>query len=310
MPSRSAAIGTGSNPHHSVSPMKKQSYRVDAEGLHLHVVTYGEPQKTPLVLVHGYPDNHRVWHPVAEILSTRYFVIAYDVRGAGRSDAPSARAGYRMQHLAEDLVAVVDTLIPGRRFHLAAHDWGSIQSWESVTGEALRGRIASFTSISGPCLDHVGYWLREHALSRLAFQQALSSWYIGFFHLPLLAPICWKAGLDKRWSRYLARREGVSDHEPQPTQAADGANGVQLYRANFRDKLLHPQPRYASCPVQLIVPLRDNYVGSQLFSDLQRWVPQLHRLDIDAGHWVLLSHPQRVAEAIDAWIDGLEPMAL
>ncbi len=300
--------------------MKKHSYRVDADGLHLHVVTYGDRQKTPIVLVHGYPDNHRVWHPVAEILSARYFVIAYDVRGAGLSAAPSTQADYRMQRLAEDLVAVVDALIPGRRFHLAAHDWGSIQSWESVTGEALRPRIASFTSISGPCLDHVGYWLRERALSRSArqqaqlVQQALSSWYIGFFHLPLLAPACWKAGLDQLWPRYLARREGVGEHEPQPTQAADGYNGVQLYRANFRDKLLHPQPRYASCPVQLIVPLRDNYVGSQLFSDLQRWVPQLYRRDIDAGHWVLLSHPQLVAEAIDTWVSGLEkgqlPMAL
>ena len=62
---------------------------------------------------------------------------------------------------ADDLQAVVDTLIPGREFHLIAHDWGAIQSWESVTGEPLQNRIRSYTSISGPSLDHAGHWVQR-----------------------------------------------------------------------------------------------------------------------------------------------------
>lgn len=42
---------------------------VHSQGIKLHVVTYGDSKKTPIVLVHGYPDNNLVWKPVAERLA-------------------------------------------------------------------------------------------------------------------------------------------------------------------------------------------------------------------------------------------------
>lgn len=289
-----------------------KSHVIHSQGIKLHAVTYGDSKKTPLLLVHGYPDNNLVWKPVAERLAKTCFVIAYDVRGAGLSDAPIAVADYKMATLAQDLAAVVDTLIPGRRFHLAAHDWGSIQSWESVTTDRLRDRIASFTSISGPCLDHMGYWMRKRALNTSSaakaqvLRQLVTSWYIAFFQLPVLAPASWDAGLGKLWPAYLEKREGVKESEINPTQTADGKQGVQLYRANFASKLLKPEARHASCPVQLIVPTRDNYVGAHLFEDLHEWVPELYRRDINATHWVLLSHPDLLARHIGEFVAGVE----
>jgi hypothetical protein len=50
--------------------------------------------------------------------------------------------------------------------------------------------------------------------------------------------------------------------------------------------------------VQLIVPTGDNYVGTQLFSELTDWVEHLYRRDIDATHWVLLTHAPQVAQWI------------
>jgi len=289
---------------------------VASQGVKLHVATYGDRKKTPIVLVHGYPDNHLVWQPVAERLARQYFVIAYDVRGAGQSDAPAAVADYRLDLLAQDLAAVVDTVIPGRRFHLAAHDWGSIQSWESVTTDRLKPRIASYTTISGPALDHAAHWLRRRALNRSpaakaqVLKQLASSWYITFFQLPVLAPAGWEAGFGKLWPAYLAKREGVRESTPNPTQTADGKQGVQLYRANFIDKLLHAEARHAACPVQLIVPTRDNYVNTQLFDDLHHWVPELYRRDLNASHWVPLSHPDLIASWIAEFVAGVESGAM
>ena len=97
---------------------------VNSQGVSLQAYTLGNPKKAPVVLVHGYPDNHSVWQPVAQQLAKHYFVILYDVRGAGASQAPRAQADYRMKLLSADLLAVVDTLIPDRGFHLAGHDWG------------------------------------------------------------------------------------------------------------------------------------------------------------------------------------------
>ncbi len=292
--------------------MNSTNKSVLSNGIALAVTTWGAESASPLVLVHGYPDNHLVWQAVAEQLAERFYVIAYDVRGAGNSEVPARVADYRLTQLSADLLAVVEALIPGRRFHLAGHDWGSIQSWESVTTEPLRSRILSFTTISGPCLDHIGFWMRRRFASlswaeqRKALRQLAASWYIMFFQLPVIPPLPWKLGMDKLWPRYLHKREGVRETQANPHQRKDGENGVNLYRANFQSKLLKPESRYTDVPVQLIVPTGDNYVGTQLFEELYQWVTELYRRDIDANHWVPLSHPALIAGWIGEFADAVD----
>ncbi len=159
-------------------------------------------------------------------------MISYDVRGAGASDAPRKQADYRMELLSADLKAVVDATLPGRDFHLVGHDWGSIQSWESVTAEGpLKARIKSYTTISGPCLDHMGHWMRRRTLNlspsakAKVFKQALSSWYIGFFHLPVLAPSAWQGGLDKRQTRGATVSRQLPQQADQPARPPRGLSG-------------------------------------------------------------------------------------
>lgn len=258
-----------------------------------------------VVLVHGYPDCSRVWDAVAGQLAGSHHVVAYDVRGAGASSTPKRIRDYRMIELVADLAAVMDACAPGRRVHLVGHDWGSIQSWESVCTAPMNRRILSYTSISGPCLDHVGYWLREHAKPGWKGGQLLRqlgrSWYIVMFQMPWLAPVAWKTLLGRRWTSVLRRLEGVSA-EPTPTQTDDGRNGVNLYRANVLPRLLRPEPRRALAPVQLIIPMRDRFVSPELYEGLSRWVPTLRRRAIDAGHWLLISHPDAVARCIAEWV--------
>jgi pimeloyl-ACP methyl ester carboxylesterase len=192
---------------------------VSSGGVALAVYEQGLSTGPTVVLVHGYPDTHRVWDDVAEALEPDHRVIRYDVRGAGASGAPPDRYGYRLEQLAADLFAVVDAVSPDRPVHLLGHDWGSIQSWEAVTDRAASRRIASFTSISGPCLDHIGHWSRRRLarptprhIGQLA-AQSLRSWYITAFHLPVLAPATWRLGLAARWGHVLATTEGV---RPRP----------------------------------------------------------------------------------------------
>ncbi|KVZ15761.1 SDR family oxidoreductase [Burkholderia stagnalis] len=287
--------------------------------LTLAVRTWGDPSRTPVVLVHGYPDTSSVWQDVAPRLARQHYVIAYDVRGAGLSSAPARTADYRLAKLTDDFIAVIDALCPGRPVHLIAHDWGSIQGWEFVTEPRLAGRIASYTSSSGPCLDHVGHWLRERllrptpaSLGKLAGQLA-RSWYVYLFHLPLIPELGWRLLLGRAWPRLLRRIE-KTPVAPRATQADDGARGVRLYRANFIRCLFTPRERYAHAPVQTIVPLGDKYVSPALSEDLSRWVPQYYRREVAAGHWLPLADPARFAglaqQLIDAVESGDEPPAL
>jgi NAD(P)-dependent dehydrogenase (short-subunit alcohol dehydrogenase family)/pimeloyl-ACP methyl ester carboxylesterase len=287
----------------------------------LAVYAWGKPgsNKPTVVLVHGYPDAASVWQATASIMAERFHVIAYDVRGAGRSSKPDHTAAYSLEHLVNDLAAVVDAVSPDKPVHLVCHDWGSIQCWEAVTTDQMKGRIASYTSISGPSLDHAGYWIMQRLksgspekLAQLA-RQAMHSWYIGMFHLPALAPAIWKLGGDKLWSAMLEKTQGITAAVSE-TQASDGVHGVNLYRANVRDRVLKPKERRTDIPVQLIVPKHDSFMVQEIWDDLPQWVPQLWRRDANAGHWIQVSHPQLVAEWAAEFVDfvesGVEPAAL
>jgi pimeloyl-ACP methyl ester carboxylesterase len=276
----------------------RETLAVDAGDVRLAVYLSGPRDAPPIVLVHGYPDSAAVWEPLRARLDPRYRVIAYDVRGAGASEAPPARGGYRLERLAADLAVVATATCGARPFHLVGHDWGSIQSWEAVTDPLFDGRILSYTSISGPCLDHASFAWRGGAL-----RQMLKSWYIFFFHLPWLPELVWRAGGARMWPLWLRMTERVRTAR-DPWQLRNAINGLDLYRANFIDRLLRPRGRRAHAPVQFIVPLRDRYVGPALSLGLEGWLGAYERNEIDAGHWVVLREPERIAASVERFVDA------
>lgn len=283
--------------------MNSDSWRINADGVELAVYRWGNPQGIPLLLVHGYPDNHHIWLPLIAHLADEFQLFAYDVRGSGRSSRPTHRADYQLPQLGRDLATVLRSISPQRPVHLIAHDWGSIQSWEAVTEPAYAPLLASFTSLSGPCLDHVGHWLRARLQQRSAAglrsvaKQLLQSWYIGLFHLPRLPELTWRLGLARHWPKVVRQLEG-SNLAANPQQLADGCHGIALYRTNFIRRLYKPRARYTQVPVQLLVANADRFVTPRLFDDLAQWAPNLQRREVAAGHWQLLGEPQQLA----AWV--------
>lgn len=292
---------------------------VAAGDVTLAAKTWGDASRPAVVLVHGYPDNSEVWRRVAPLLAKSYYVIAYDVRGAGLSTKPARTADYRLERLVDDFAAVIDALAPNRAVHVVGHDWGSIQGWEFVTEPRLAGRILSYTSCSGPNLDHVGYWLRQQlarpspaSIKRLA-GQLVRSWYVYLFHLPLIPELNWRLWLGRAWPALMRRLEHT-DVGVRPTQTEDGVHGVRLYRANFLRRVLAPRERYAHAPVQVVVPLRDKFVSPALSADIARWVPTYYRREVAERHWLPMSEPARFAalaqELIEAVETGVQPPAL
>lgn len=156
-----------------MSPVTRRT--VHSAGVDLAVFEQGDPAAPTVLLVHGYPDTHRVWDDVAEDLAADHHVVRYDVRGAGESSVPAGRAEYRLELLAADLFAVADAVSPDRPVHVVAHDWGSLQSWEAVTEPGAERRLASYTTMSGPCLDHMGHWIR-YRLRRPTPGTCANSW--------------------------------------------------------------------------------------------------------------------------------------
>jgi pimeloyl-ACP methyl ester carboxylesterase len=264
---------------------------LSTDGLALAVYETGDADRPTLVAVHGYPDDHTVWDSVVPLLTDRFRVVTYDVRGAGASEAPARRAGYRLPQLVDDLLAVIDATAPGQRVHLLAHDWGSIQAWDAATDGRFADRLASFTSISGPSLAMSAAWLRSGDRSA-RLRQLAESWYIGLFQVPLVPETLIRTGLlDRALARSL--RTPVR-RRPQ----RDAINGLELYRANFLTS--RPAPGRTAVPVQVVAPRADPHVTVAL--QTQAPVPyasDLRQHVVEGGHWFFRRTPEVLARLVD-----------
>ncbi|MCX5411352.1 SDR family oxidoreductase [Streptomyces sp. NBC_00059] len=284
---------------------------VSTGGIELCVAELGDPAQPTVVLVHGYPDSKEVWSEVAGRLADRFHVVLYDVRGHGRSTTPKPlRGGFTLEKLTDDFLAVVDAVSPDAPVHLVGHDWGSVQAWEFATVERTKGRIASFTSMSGPSLDHLGHWVKKrtsHPNPRRVGQllgQGAKSWYIYALHTPVLPELAWRGTLGRQWPRILRRMEKVpADGYPTASLPHDAANGAWLYRDNIRSRLRRPRPdAYAHVPVQLITPTGDAFLSPVLYDELDRWAPRLVRRSLPAKHWIPRTRPDQLASWISDFV--------
>ena len=96
---------------------------IETPGARIHVVEQGEG---PLVLlIHGFPEGAWAWrHQLPALAAAGFRAAAIDVRGYGRSSAPSDVEAYRMLTLVADAVAVVRAL-GDETATVIGHDWGS-----------------------------------------------------------------------------------------------------------------------------------------------------------------------------------------
>ncbi|MGW0600684.1 SDR family oxidoreductase [Streptomyces sp. NPDC002776] len=284
-------------------------------GVELCVAELGDPAQPTVLLLHGYPDSKEVWSEVAARLADDFHVVLYDVRGHGRSTAPQPlRGGFTLEKLTDDFLAVVDAVSPDRPVHLVGHDWGSVQSWEFVTVQRTEGRIASFTSMSGPSLDHFGHWIQKRMkrptprrVGQLLGQGA-KSWYVYLLHTPVLPELAWRGPLGRTWPRILRRLEKVpTGNYPTSSLPSDAALGAWLYRDNVRPRLRRPRAdAYAHVPVQLITPLEDAFLSEKLYDELELWAPRLTRRSLPAKHWVPRTRPDQLASWITEFARSVE----
>lgn len=272
--------------------MTGKARTVRGAGVDLAVWESGPADAPTVVLLHGFPDDHHVWDGVVEVLAKRHHVVTYDVRGVGQSDRPRRVEEYRLRLLAADTRAVIDATCPERKVHLIGHDWGSIQGWETATDDDHGTRLATYQSISGPCLDHVGHKLRRGGMIS---SQTLRSWYVYAFQLPGLPERFFHSELAKRlWPIIVRRTEGL-EAEMSPTFGDDAANGVNLYRANVMRCLRHPRDRFAKVPVNVLAPRGDRYVTPRTARAAEPWCKDFSFREIDGSHWVVRKDPARIA---------------
>ncbi|PSF36029.1 alpha/beta hydrolase [Aphanothece hegewaldii CCALA 016] len=100
-------------------------HTLNVNGIPIHFVQGGTG--FPLLLLHGYPQTHVMWHKIAPSLAQKFTVIAPDLRGYGDSykpkDAPD-HSNYSKRVVAADLVNLM-ALLGKKEFYLIGHDRGA-----------------------------------------------------------------------------------------------------------------------------------------------------------------------------------------
>ena len=102
-----------------------QDHDVEVDGTRVHARVAGEGP--PLLLLHGYPQTHVMWHRVAPGLAERHTVVLADLRGYGDSARPAStadHASYSKRAMAADQVGLMRDLGFGT-FALVGHDRGA-----------------------------------------------------------------------------------------------------------------------------------------------------------------------------------------
>lgn len=264
---------------------------VPSEGAELAVFEYGpDPSAdTPtLLLVHGYPDDHRLYLPLIRELAEKFHIITYDTRNAGSSAVTDNPGSFALHALVDDLYAVL-AATQATSVHLVGHDWGSIQGWAAVQDPRAPGRISRFTSVSGPDLRHFSWWMRQRLRHPRGWAQLLGqllrSSYVAVFQIPLLPEALWRIFLTGSYERATGRTVGNNP-----------VRGLALYRANFYAK--REPPLRVSVPVHVVVPVKDRFISPDLTDGLETWVPRLTVTKVTAGHWWPATHTSDFAKLL------------
>ncbi len=101
-----------------------EGQRVSTQGAEIYLLKGGSGPA--LLLLHGYPQNHVMWHAVASLLRARFSLVIPDLRGYGDSQGPPPdpqHLNYSKRAMANDMVEVM-TALGHERFMLAGHDRG------------------------------------------------------------------------------------------------------------------------------------------------------------------------------------------
>ncbi|HZQ71775.1 MAG TPA: alpha/beta hydrolase [Burkholderiales bacterium] len=151
--------------------------RIRTSGATINLVAGGEGPA--VLLVHGYPQTHVMWHKVAPALARDYTVVCADLRGYGDSSKPKGlpdHSNYSKRAMAKDLVEVMDAL-GHKRFHLVGHDRGGRVAHRLAKDHSSRVRTLTVLDISPT--------LKMYQGTTMQFARAYWHWFFLIQEAPL-----------------------------------------------------------------------------------------------------------------------------
>jgi haloacetate dehalogenase len=200
--------------------------KIRTRGATINLVHGGEGP--PVLLLHGYPETHAMWHKVAPALARDYTVVCADLRGYGDSSKPRGlpdHSNYSKRAMARDMVEVMSAL-GHRKFHVVGHDRGA-----RVAHRLARDHGARVLSLT--VLD-ISPTLKMYQSTDKAFATAYYHWFFLIQKPPLPEML-----LKNQVPKYIIGRIGRG---PGGIKVFD-KNALKQYVKAFKD----PRCIHATC---------------------------------------------------------------
>lgn len=270
------------------------------DGIDIHGVLGGSGP--PLLLLHGYPQTHVMWHKVAPLLRDHFTLVVADLRGYGGSSKPPStpdHAPYSKRAMAADMVGLMEHL-GFERFGVLAHDRGA--------------RVAHRLALDHP--DRVrGMVLLDIAPTREMYRDATDDFARAYWHWFFLirpAPMPERMiGADPRAYWMEKCGGGSAGLTPFTDEALAAyldpfddpdaiAASCEDYRAAATIDLRHDDEdagRKIACPVRVLWGAHG--VIERCFDCLALWRERADHVDghsLPGGHYLAEELPEQVAE--------------
>ena len=282
------------------------SHSATVNGVRLHWVRAG--RGPVVVLLHGFPEHWWSWrHQIPPLVAAGFTVVAPDLRGYHRSEAPPGVAAYRAEILAADVAALVEQL-GSEPVALVGHDWGGVVAW--LTAQSHPELLRRLVVLNAP---HPAAWRLVPAVP----SQLLRSAYIGAFQLPVLpeAVLGARRCAVIRWLLRAAAARPTTFDDIDLRRYADALappGRLTAALSYYRALRLPPRRRRAAAsrrPVEtptLVVWGRRDPALSVRLADPGPQLVRRRRIVVlpTAGHFVHRDEPERVSALIGEFAGG------
>jgi haloacetate dehalogenase len=291
-----------------------QRHRIQANGVMIHCATAG--QGPPVLLLHGYPQTHSMWHRVAPELARDYTVVCADLRGYGDSSKPEGAAdhgNYSKREMALDMVDLMRAL-GHERFHLVGHDRGGRVAHRLARDHGQR--VLSLTVID------ICPTLKMYDATNMAFARAYYHWFLFIQPAPFPERMIAAVGLDGIFGRMNATMGSngglFAPRALQEYRRCFDARTIHAscedYRASAGIDLEHDRAdagKKLAMPVLAIWGTRG--VVGRMFDCLADWrevAEDVTGVALDSGHFIPEERPDAVKGALAKFLAGVELAAL
>lgn len=277
-----------------------QSGRMDSfrrDGMVFDLRDGGPADGDPVVLLHGFPQDSSAFDRLSPGLhSAGLRTLAPDQRGYCPSARPRGRSAYRIRHAVDDVLALLyDAGLTGA--HVVGHDWGGGVAWALAAWHP--DRVRTLTVLSTP---HPVAMTR----SMLHSDQALRSYYVALFQVPLLPERVLLAGNGAALRRALLRgglpQDAVDRYVARMLEPGALTAALNWYRA-LPFTMRQPIGR-VRVPTLHVWSTGDAFLGRAATEATAEQVDGPYRLEVLEGvpHWIPELAAERTAELITAHV--------